>query len=548
MANIFTIGQSALAAAQAGISTAGQNIANVSTLGYSRQSVVQTATTPQPLGFGYLGQGTQVTAIRRIYSDYLGGQVVSAQSSSSQLEAQYTLVQQIDNMLADPSAGLSPAMQDFFNSLQDVSTFPADAPARQAALSSAQTMASRFRDLHSRLEDIRQGMNLQITDSVKSINSVAQQLVALNRAIDSAQSVSNGAPANDLLDQRDQLVSDLSKQIKVSVTQQRRQYSVSIGNGQPLVTGASFHTLKTVASRTDPSRLEVAYDIPGQQSILTSDSLAGGALGGLLEFRSQTLEPAQNALGRVALGLASAVNDQQKSGYTRSNVAGGNFFNLPAMRTVASSANQGQASTSAALTDASKLTSSDYRLQFVDGQFSLTRLSDNTVLKTSTDLNTTLSASSSEGFSIALSGTPLNGDEFLIRPTAGVAGSLSVAISNTNDIAAASSRNSAGDNSNILKMIALQTGKTLNGGNDSYQSAYAQLVNQVGSKTAELAATSTSAATIRNQAQAASQNVSGVNLDEEAANLIKYQQAYQAAGKVLQLAKQMFDSLIASFQ
>ena len=548
MANIFTIGQSALAAAQAGISTAGQNIANVSTLGYSRQSVVQTATTPQPLGFGYLGQGTQVTAIRRIYSDYLGGQVVSAQSSSSQLDAQYSLIQQIDNMLADPSAGLSPAMQDFFNSLQDVSTYPADAPARQAALASAQAMASRFRDLHGRLEDIRQGMNLQITDSVKSINSAAQQLVALNRAIDSAQSVSNGAPANDLLDQRDQLVSDLSKQIKVTVTQQRGQYSVSIGNGQPLVTGASFHTLKTVASRTDPSRLEVAYDIPGQQSILTSDSLAGGALGGLLEFRSQTLEPAQNALGRVALGLASAINDQQQSGYTRSNVAGGNFFNLPAMRTVASSANQGQASISAALTDAAKLTSSDYRLQFVDGQFSLTRLSDNTVLKTSTDLNTTLSASSSEGFSIALSGSPVNGDEFLIRPTAGVAGSLSVAITNTNDIAAASSRNSAGDNSNILKMIALQTGKTLNGGNDSYQSAYAQLVNQVGSKTAELAATSTSAATIRNQAQAASQNVSGVNLDEEAANLIKYQQAYQAAGKVLQLAKQMFDSLIASFQ
>ena len=548
MANIFTIGQSALAAAQAGISTAGQNIANVSTLGYSRQSVVQTATTPQPLGFGYLGQGTQVTAIRRIYSDYLGGQVVSAQSSSSQLDAQYSLIQQIDNMLADPSAGLSPAMQDFFNSLQDVSTYPADAPARQAALASAQAMASRFRDLHGRLEDIRQGMNLQITDSVKSINSAAQQLVALNRAIDSAQSVSNGAPANDLLDRRDQLVSDLSKQIKVTVTQQRGQYSVSIGNGQPLVTGASFHTLKTVASRTDPSRLEVAYDIPGQQSILTSDSLAGGALGGLLEFRSQTLEPAQNALGRVALGLASAINDQQHSGYTRSNVAGGNFFNLPAMRTVASSANQGQASISAALTDAAKLTSSDYRLQFVDGQFSLTRLSDHTVLKTSTDLNTTLSASSSEGFSIALSGSPVNGDEFLIRPTAGVAGSLSVAITNTNDIAAASSRNSAGDNSNILKMIALQTGKTLNGGNDSYQSAYAQLVNQVGSKTAELAATSTSAATIRNQAQAASQNVSGVNLDEEAANLIKYQQAYQAAGKVLQLAKQMFDSLIASFQ
>ena len=203
MASIFTIGQTALAAAQAGVSTAGQNIANVSTPGYSRQSVIQTASTPQPLGFGYLGQGTQVTEIRRVYNDYLGSQLVSAQSGSSELGVQYTQAQQIDNMLADPNAGLSPAMQDFFNGLQEVSTFPADAPARQAALSNAQALTSRFQDIQGRLEDIRQGVNLQISDNVQTINQLAQQLVALNQAIDRAQSLTSGKPANDLLDQRD---------------------------------------------------------------------------------------------------------------------------------------------------------------------------------------------------------------------------------------------------------------------------------------------------------------------------------------------------------
>ena len=549
MANIFTIGQSALAAAQAGLSTAGQNIANAATPGYSRQSVVQTASTPQPLGFGYIGQGTQVTGIQRIYNDYLGAQVVSAQSGKSQLEVQYTQIQQIDNMLADPAAGLSGAMQDFFNGLQDVSTFPADAPARQAALSSAQALTSRFQDMQGRLDAIGQGVNLQIKDGVQTINQLAQQLVSLNQAIDRAQSLTDGKPANDLLDQRDQVIRDLSKLIRVSVSQQGGQYSVFIGNGQPLVSGAALHSLKAVASRTDPSRLEVAYDTAGQKSILSADNLAGGALGGLLEFRSQILAPAQNALGRIALGLASALNAQQAQGLTLSNVPGGNFFNLPTMTALPSSANApGGAGISAALTDASKLTTSDYRLQMQDGSYRLTRLADNTLIKSSASLDETLAASSSEGFSISLSGSPVNGDEFLIRPCAGVAGNLLLAISNTNDIAAATLPNAAGDNSNILKMIALQTGKTLSGGADTYQSAYAKLVNEVGSKTRQLGATSACATTIQTQAERALQDVSGVNLDEEAANLIKYQQAYQAAGKVLQLAKQMFDSLIASFQ
>jgi flagellar hook-associated protein 1 FlgK len=545
MANIFTIGQSALAAAQAGVSTAGQNIANASTPGYSRQSVIQAATTPQPMGYGYIGQGTQVTEIQRVYNSYLGNQVVAAQTNKSQLDAQYAQIQQIDNMLADPKTGLSPAIQNYFNSLQDLSVFPADAPARQSVLSNAEALVASFQNVQGRMEDIRQGINQQVSASVQTINQTAQQLVAVNQAIERAQSLSNGQPPNALLDQRDKLVQDLSKQIKVTVSQQDNQYSVFIGNGQPLVTGATSHSLVVLPSTTDPTRLEVAYGAPTQKSILSIDNLAGGALGGLLEFRSQTLDPIQNSFGRVALALASNMNSQQAQGFTLNQTAGGNFFNLPTMSAVPSTQNTGSGVITASLTDASKLTTSDYKLQNVAGVYQLIRVTDSKIVASGDMTAVSAAAISTEGFSIAMAGTPSAGDGFLIRPTAGVAGAMTLAISNTNDIAAASQKNAAGDNSNVLKMIALQTSKTLNAGQDSYQSAYAQLVNQVGSKTHELDVTSASAGTIQAQALTALQNVSGVNLDEEGANLIRYQQAYQAAGKVLQIAKQMFDSLLA---
>ena len=309
------------------------------------------------------------------------------------------------------------------------------------------------------------------------------------------------------------------------------------------MTGSTSHSLVVLPSTTDPTRLEVAYGSPSQKSILSTDNLAGGALGGLLEFRSQILDPIQNSFGRVALALASNMNSQQAQGFTLNQTAGGNFFNLPTMSAVSSNQNTGSGVITASLSDPTKLTISDYKLQNIAGIYQLTRVSDNSIIKSSASLQDVLNASQSEGFSIAMAGTPSAGDGFLIRPTAGVAGAMSLAISNTNDIAAASQTNAAGDNSNLLKMIALQTSKTLNAGQDTYQSAYAQLVNQVGSKTQELGVTSASAGTIQTQAVTALQNVSGVNLDEEGANLIRYQQAYQACAKALQVSGDLFDTI-----
>ena len=635
--NILSIGQSALAAAQAGISTTGNNIANAATPGYSRQVVVQSAALPQNYGYGFLGQGTQIDTVKRIYNDFQASQVRATQSTNSSQSTYATQMQQVDNMLADPSAGLSPALQDFFKGVQNLAANPASAPSRQAALSSGQSLATRFQGLNDQLTQMNQGVNSQIASSVGVINTYAQKIAQLNDAITLAQGAANGQPANDLLDQRDQLMMDLSKEINATVVKQDDgKYNVFIGNGQPLVIGNQTFALKTTVSPTDPGRTEVAYATNGNTVIMGENSLTGGNLGGLLAFRSQSLDPAQNALGRVAIGLASTFNAQHRLGQDINGNMGGDFFIVASPRVTASTANAGTGALTATISNASALTASDYRLNFDGTNYKLTRVTDGAVTTFSTFPQTI------DGVSLNLAGSPAAGDSFLIRPTVDGAKAINVAISNTSLIAAAAPIRTAavstntgtgsisagavdaaypstplattvtlsftsstnlnantavtvtsggtsttyaagasvpytagatvsfggisftlsgapasgdsftidpntggvGDNRNALLLGALQTSNTLAGGTTTYQGGYSQLVSSVGNKTNELNVSSAASRNLLTSMVQAQQSVSGVNLDEEATNLLRYQQAYQAAGKVMQIASKMFDVLL----
>jgi flagellar hook-associated protein 1 FlgK len=539
--SILGIGQSALAAAQAGLSTTGHNIANASTAGYSRQVVIQGAATAQNFGFGFLGQGTQVTSVQRVYSDFLGNQAQSAQSSASSLDSYNTQISQIDNILSDPSAGLAPAIQDFFNGVQTVATNPASIPARQAALSSGDALAARFNSLGGQLDEIAQGVNSQIASSVSAINSYAIQLAQLNTAIGNAQR-SSGQPPNDLLDQRDQLVLDLNKEVKATVVKQGDgNYNVFIGNGQPLVVGSATFKLSMAVSATDPGKLGLAYqNANGSIVALADTSISGGTLGGLIDFRNTALQSAQNSLGQLAIGLAASFNSQHQAGFDLQGVAGGAFFNVAAPVVGVNSNNTGNATIGAVISNAGALTTSDYSLRYDGSNYTVTRLSDN---------STTTFASfpqTIDGVTLNLaSGAAAAGDNFLIRPTANGASGIGVALTDPAKIAAAGATGAVGDNSNALALAALQTSKTLGNGSASYADSYAQLVSQIGNKTREVQSTSAAADSLLSQATTAQQNLSGVNLDEEAANLLRYQQAYQAAGKVMQIASQLFDVLLS---
>ncbi|MHB1186621.1 flagellar hook-associated protein FlgK [Thiobacillus sp.] len=647
--SILSVGRSALTAAQVGLSTTGHNIANAATPGYNRQQVVQGAALPQSFGFGFMGQGVEVSTVKRVYSEFLGGQVRTAQTTKSGLDSHYAQIRQIDNLLADPASGLSPALQSFFSGIQELSSNPSSIPSRQAALSSAESLASRFQGLAGRLKEMEQGVNSQVTASVSVINTYAQQIAQLNDTIGRSQSTT-GRPANDLLDQRDQLISDLNKEIKATVVKQGDGgYNVFIGNGQPLVVGGTPSRLTTMASPTNPEKIEVAYQTANGPVIVSAASLAGGKLGGVMEFRSQSLEPAQNALGRVAIGLASTFNAQHQLGVDLNGDAGGVFFTVasPVVRASANNDTTDPAVISAGISDANALTTSDYRLQYNGGtNYTLTRLSDNDVTTITTGLPQTV-----DGVTLNLaSGTAVAGDSFLIRPTVNGASGISVAITDPKLIAAAAalpvtpvgtaaaSTNTGtgaisaatvdgtytsplsapvtltydlantelnvlpatdvtvtvggvpttypagtpvpytdgatisfggisftlsnapddgdsftvaanpagvGDNRNALLLAGLQTTNTMGDGTTTFQGAYSQLVSQVGNQTRELDVTSSAAGKMLSEATLSLQNESGVNLDEEATNLLRYQQAYQAAGKVMQIASQMFDVLLS---
>lgn len=548
--NILGIGQSALAAAQVGLNTTGHNIANAATPGYSRQVVVQSAAMAQDFGFGFLGQGTEISTVKRIYNEYLGTQVRSAQTAKSGMDSYYGQIRQIDNMLADPTSGLSPVLQNFFGGIQELASNPSSIPARQAALSSAESLVARFQSMANRLDEMADGVNSQIVSSTANINTYAVQIAQLNDAIGRAQRAT-GQPPNDLLDQRDQLVLDLGKEIKATVVKQGDgDYNVFIGNGQPLVVGVKTYTLSNVSSPTNPEKIEVAYTAANGSTVIVGESgLSGGKLGGLIEFRNKTLEPAQNALGRLAIGLGSTFNAQHQLGFDLNGVAGGDFFTVSAPLVRPSGTNTSSATISASISNVSALTTSDYQMSYDGASYTVTRLSD----KTSTTF--TSFPQTIDGVDLDLdltSGSVLAGDIFLIRPTAKGASGMGMAITDPGGIAAAAVALSGtppsvavGDNRNALALGALQTAKTLGNGTATYQGAFSQLVSQVGNKTRELELTSSASGNLLSELTASMQAESGVNLDEEATNLLRYQQAYQAAAKSMQIAGELFDMLLS---
>lgn len=631
---IFGIGLSALNVAQRGLLVSGHNIGNAATPGYTRQQIDQSTNQAQATGSGFIGQGVQIDSVKRVYDQFLTKQVAQAKTESSKLDTYLSQMTQIDSLLADPSGnlGLAPTLQDFFGSLQGVATNPSEIASRQSMLSNAEVLVRRFQSLNDRLDEIQDGVNAQIKNSVSLINTLADQISKLNGTISLAEGTAGGQPANDLRDQRDALVMQLNQEIRTQVIQQSDgKYSIFIGSGQSLVVGDKAFQLGTTASPTDANHIEVTSMSNGSSVPMKESSLDGGKLGGLLQFRNTELNAARNGLGRVAIGLAGTFNAQHRLGQDLQGNPGGDFFTVPSPSVAASTRNTGSAVIAADIVNYGALTTSDYRLRFDGANYTLTRLTNGIegAAQTFTTFPQTV-----DGVVLSLtSGAMVAGDEFLVRPTVNGAGQIGVAIQDTSLIAAAApirtdtplantgtGRISAGtvnappptdpnltqpvtitftsattfdvsgngtgnpvgvtytpggaisyngwtvqvtgspkpgdtfgigpntngmaDNRNALLLGALQGNATLAGGTVNYQGAYGQVVSLIGNKTSELKTTSQAQEALLNQTEALQQSESGVNLDEEAANLLRYQQAYQAASKVIQTASQMFDTLL----
>jgi len=632
--SILDIGISGLLTAQNQLLTTSHNISNADTPGYKRQQVLLSTNTPQSSGAGFVGRGVHSSTVQRIYNQFLVSQSLQVQTQSQALDSYSSQIKQLDNMLGDSTSGLSPTLQNFFSAIQDVATNPSVIPSRQAMISNAEALVARFQSMDQRMSQIREGINTQITSTVVDINSLASQIAEINHQITVAEGAAGGQPANDMQDQRDELISQLNKLVNTdTVRQSDGTVNVYVGNGQALVVGSQTLSFKAIASPDNPENLTIALVIGNNTVQLPEDQITGGSLNGILTFRSVTLDSAQNALGRIALTLAQTFNAQHQLGMDLNGNMGADFFTLPAPKVISALTNNPTSNIAVGISDYSVLTTSDYQFSYDGTNYTLTRLSDNTSASI-TVAPTGASPLTLDGISVT-GATILANERFRIQPTLNGAKDIAVNITDTTKIAAAGpnrtnaaltntgtgkisagtvnplpldsnlqqplaitfhtpydgqydvtgigtglpatnqaytagsdisfngytfqisgspaagdiftiapNHNGSSDNRNALLLGVLQTRNTVENGTASYQSAYGQLVSQIGNKSRELEVTSKAQANLLTQTENTMQSVSGVNLDEEAANLMRFQQAYQASSKIIEMSGTLFDSIL----
>ncbi|MCC5881516.1 MAG: flagellar hook-associated protein FlgK [Halomonas sp.] len=630
MSTIFSVGLSGLNAAQNALNTTSNNISNVYTPGYNRELTI--------LGQSRTDAGVQVNAIQRQFNQYVANQLNAATSASSALKAYGNQISQIDNLLADRDAGLAPLMQKFFSSLEDLAGAPSDPAARQGLLGTANTLTAQFRAFDGYLQDMHVGINGQIKDEVAQINNMTEQLATLNREIALARARSGEAP-NSLLNQRDQLVAELSERMDIRLDiQDGKTYNISLPNGQPLVSGTNHYRLEAMDAPNDPQRTVLGYrDSGGNVVALSENTIKGGSLGGLMTFRAETLDKTQNQIGQLAVSLAVGFNEQHRLGQDLDGNQGGDFFSIGQPQAYSNPRNTGGAEIVATSFDAAnidKLRSTDYTIRFQDGQPQVIRKDNNQTLPAS-EVSWEGNVLSFGGITLEFSAPPNDGNRYEVQPVRRVAANFESNITDLDKIAAGSfvatsgnlaisglradagafangtahdfalstaggittvtapadttsftvngeaydgtvgivagdrinidgiefvvgsvpgdddsaslsltiAASGTGDNRNALAMQNLQS-KSMVGGRSSFSQAYAGMVSDVGNRTNIVKVNLEARQGLTDQLRAVQQSESGVNLDEEAANLIRFQQFYMANARVIETASTVFDTIL----
>ncbi len=546
---LFGTAVSGLRVAKLNLDTVGHNIANAATEGYSRQRVIATSREPQITGAGYIGQGVEAGSINRLYDEFLDAQLRGSTSAFAELDSFHALVSQVDNIVADPNTGISPSLQSFFDAIQGVADDPTSIPARQVLLSEGQNLVDRFAAIDSRFDDFRAQANQQLAHTVDEINVLSGSVAELNNKIVVATQIAGGKPPNDLLDQRDLLIRQMAEKVDVTtVTQDDGAINVFIGNGQAVVLGTDSAALGITVSAADPGGIEITYTGTSAPVIITNN-LDGGEIGGILDFVRNTLPSVQNEIGRVAAGLMLNFNSRHQGGYDLTGNTGLDFFAVPAIPVLSAAGNTGQVSVDYDPANVNQLAASDYILERTGAAYLLTRSSDQTQIPLSPGFPGT--PASVDGLIINEQVPLAVGDRFLIRPARDIAGQMGLSVTNPDQIAAAASdtsTGSVGDNTNALALAALKNNRSLVNGTATFQDAIGQTVAKVGTVVHAAEVNKTAQESLLTQATQARESVSGVNLDEEAADLLKYQQAYQAAAQVIAVSNTLFETLLGAFR
>lgn len=548
--NLYGLGLSALNAAQNNLTTTGHNISNADVEGYNRQTVLMQTRGAKATGAGYIGRGVQAVTVQRAYDSFLHNQLVQAQSKGAALVTYGNEISQLNDLFADRTVGISPAIQKFFDSVNAVASTPADPAARQEMIGRADSLATQLNEANRFIDNQRSDINTQLDTTVSQINSYIERIDDMNQQITKARASGTGNHApNDLLDQREQLVSELNQLVDVKVLEQDGNFSITLGSGQILLGGPTIYPLESGPSANDPTRnvIKSTSGFENGKPILNevSDlSFKGGTLGGLLQYRSDTLDQAQNSLGRLAVSIAVSFNEVQEGGYDLQGEKGEPFFKVSLSDPVASATNGSNEVIKidgTAAIDVNELTGLDYEIKYEGGKYYVRTLPKGKPVE--------IADKKVGGLTLELPTNAADGDTWSFNPTRNSADSFKVEITDPAKIAASTEGKVSGvvataNGDNALKMAQLQNKKTMGNGSMNFNDAYSQIVNRVAVNSQQNSTAAKAQVNLIQQNYAAQQAVSGVDLNEEYLNLERYTDQFRAASRMIDVASSLFDTIL----
>jgi flagellar hook-associated protein 1 FlgK len=670
---LYQSGVSGLLAAQQQLATTGHNISNVNTEGYTRQRADQGASLGLNNSNNYIGSGTYIQDITRLYDQFSYKEQLINQSNLGNADFLQASLSQLDQIMSTSGESLVGSMAQFYQGINSIADNPNDLGLRSIVLNQAGILSTDFNQLNDNFEQMDKSVNGEIEQIAVKISNISQEIAQINESILSSQRVGDSGQPNDLLDKRDRLINELGKYTSVTTVEDKNKVmTVMIGQGTTLVAGITPLTLEVTAGNPDPKKTELRLVSSGGNVAINGAKL-GGALAANFEFRDVHLKEVGNEIDRLAMAISSTLNESQNSGLDLNSLQGRNLFTdinsiqLQQGRVLAPTSNAGSLQAQVNISDVSLLPTDDFEIKFDGTDFIMTNLTDRSTTNLGTPGSGTPAGTHSTafGFEFIEAGAPSNGDIFIIEPTNnsaalmeatltepnGIAASASVEISpsstnvsdgkvniiNVTDPVAARNFTSVanqgllvdvyesapgtfsyrvydadpltppptppslvgsitsgtfttgnsviidmppapatttfqfeisgqpsgqgvlapekfnikdafglGNGNNAVAMAKTQEQGVLNGSKETFSQSLGTSTAVVGSKASNASFSADTAQALYTQAYNRNQETSGVNLDEEAANLMKFQQAYQAASQIISVANTLFDTILAA--
>lgn len=532
---LFNTAKSAMFASQTALGVVSHNIANANTPGYNRQEVVLEITNPVDIGAGFIGRGVNIASIRRYYDRFIHNQLIGQHQNmgrSFALNQSLTRIEQVFNEAR--GLGISAPLTDYFNAWHEVSSNPEGIPQRIALINKANTLVFATKRIEREITDNLKNIDGSIDDVIRQINSIASDIARLNRSIVQIEAGQESKTANDLRDQRDTLLNELSNLVEISYFEDSSgSFSITVGM-RNLVYG---ETANEISSKFDEDGKRDIY----LDNVNITDRLSKGRLGGFIDIREDIESNSLYKIRKLIASLTKEINLVHRTGYGLDSSTGNDFFN-PLQLTV-KDLSLG-ADLTASITDISQLRLDEYEIKF-DASNNYYIYNSTTGALISSGAYVSGDTISFEGIDIVISGTVTSSDRFNISPLTNVIKNFGVSVTDAEKVAAASSAATLpGDNNNALSIAKIFDKQITDLGSTTFMDYYRGMISDIGTMSKASSDSLLFDENLLSEIQNRRESLSGVSLDEEAANLIRFQRSFEAAARLIRVTDELLETIL----